>query len=260
MATAPRLPEDEAPLDPETLDRFLASMGSDMVLVGGQALAFWMQRYGVDAEQATISNDGDVLADVARAHDIARALKAAVVIPDQRALTSLVAQIRVPVRGGKVRNIDVLHLLYTVSGLRKSAEFTRRVQRRSVEVQWRSGSIRVMHPLDVLESRVQNAAGLLAEKGPHVLTQARWAVQVARAAVLRVARSREPGDERVGQLIQDVYQLAHSRPGRQLLKDHGIEVLDAIDVEALRKLVPPEQNDQLDRVEAARTKRRPGTA
>lgn len=257
MATTPRLPDDEAPFDPATLDQFLRSMGADMVLVGGQALAFWMQRYGIDAQRATISNDGDVLGDIAKAHDIAQRLKAALVIPDQNALTSLVAQIRVPVSGGKVRNIDVLHLLYTVSGLRKSGEFTRRVVRRSVEVQWRAGkSIRVMHPLDVLESRVQNAVGLLEEKGPHVLTQAVWAIQVARAGILRVAHAKEPGDERVGELLQDVYQLARSRPGRDLLKDHGIEVLDAIDLEALRGATGMEQSEQLERIDAARKKRR----
>jgi hypothetical protein len=257
MPTSPRLPDDEAPFDLETLDRFLSCMGPDMVLVGGQALAFWMQRFGIDAQQATVSNDGDVLGHVAKAHDIARALKAAIVVPDQNALTSLVAQIRVPVRGGKVRNIDVLHLLYTVSGLRKSAEFTKRVQARCVEVQWRPReTIRVMHPLDVLESRAQNAAGLLEEKGPHVLTQARWAIEVARAAILRVASAKDPGGERVGQLIQDVYRLAHSRPGRQLLKEHGIDLLEALDLQRLRQLTGAEHAEQLDVIEVARDKRR----
>lgn len=256
MTTSPRLPDDETPLDPGTLDRFLSSMGTDMVLVGGQALAFWMQRFGIDAQQATITNDGDVLGQVAKARDIAQALKAAVVVPDQNALTSLVAQIRVPVGSGKVRNVDVLHLLYTVGGLRKSTEFTRRVLARCVEVQWQAGkSIRVMHPLDVLESRIQNAAGLLEEKGPHVLTQARRAIEVAKAAILKVARAKDPGDERLGQLVQDVYRLACSRPGRMLLKDHGIDVLDAIDLEELRNATGAQHDEQLDRIEAARMKR-----
>ena len=254
MATAPQLPDDEEPLDAATLDRFLSSVGTDMVLVGGQALAFWMDRYGIDAQGAAISNDGDVLGQVARARELAQALKAAVLVPDPTALTSLVAQVRVPVRNGKVRNIDVLHLLYTVSGLRKSTEFTKQVMQRAVQAQWRGGkTIRVMHPLDVLESRVHNAAGLLQDKGPHVLTQARWAIAVARAAVLRVARSEQPGEERIGQLIQRVFKLARSRAGRQLLKDHGIDVLDAIAVDELRRAVP-EQEEQLGRIEAARTK------
>jgi hypothetical protein len=254
MATAPQLPGDEEPFDAATLDRFLSSMGPDMVLVGGQALAFWMDRYGIDAQGATISNDGDVLGHVTRARDLALALKATVLVPDPTALTCLVAQIRVPVRNGKVRNIDVLHLLYTVSGLRKSTEFTKQAMQHAVQAQWRDGkAIRVMHPLDVLESRVHNAAGLLQDKGPHVLTQARWAIAVARAAMLKVARADQPGEERIGQLIQRVFKLARSRAGRQLLKDHGIDVLDAIAIEELRRAVP-EQQEQLSRIEAARTK------
>lgn len=256
MATSPRLPDDEAPLDRRTLDRFLSSMGTDMVLVGGQALAFWMQRFGIDSEQATISNDGDVLGNVAKAHDIAQAMRAAIVVPDQNRLTSLVAQIRVPVAGGKVRNIDVLHKLYTVSGLRKSTEFTNRVLARCREVEWSpSKLIRVMHPMDVLESRAQNAVGLLEEKGPHVLTQARWSIEVAKSAILKVAQAADPGDERTGQLVQEVYRLAHSRPGVRLLKEHGIELLDAVDLQALRPLSRSEHSAQLDRLEAARWRR-----
>ena len=227
---------------------------------GGQALAFWMQRFGIDSQQATISNDGDVLGKVAKAHDIAQALKAAIVVPDQNTLTSLVAQIRVPVAGGKVRNIDVLHKLYTVSGLRKSTDFTNRVLARCREVEWSRGKlIRVMHPMDVLESRAQNAAGLLKEEGPHVLTQTRWAIEVAKTAILKVAQARDPGDERIGQLIQEVYRLAHSRPGLLLLKEHGIELLEAVDLKRLRSLVAPEHAVQLDRFEAALRQRRAGS-
>jgi len=252
VATAPQLPDDEEPFDSRTLDRFLSNVGDDMVLVGGQALAFWMDRYQIDAQGAAISNDGDVLGSLHEAQALAQALKAAVLVPNRDARTSLVAQVRIPVRHGKVRNIDVLHLLYTVGGLRKSSDFTRQVLQRAVRAQWRDGrSIRVMHPLDVLESRLHNAAGLLPDKGQHVLTQAQWAIAVAREALLRVARARQPGTERIGQLIQRVYKLARSRAGRKLRKDHGIDVLDAIAIEDLRRAVP-EQEEQLQRVEAAR--------
>ncbi|HEX6707824.1 MAG TPA: hypothetical protein VF169_23975 [Albitalea sp.] len=255
MGTAPRLPDDDAPLDAKTLDRFLSSMGTGMVLVGGQALAFWMDRYGIDPEGATISNDGDALGNVGKARDIARSLKAALVVPDRRALTSLIAQIRVPVGDGKARNIDVLHSVYTVGGPRKSATFTRRVVQRSVEAQWRDGkAIRVMHPLDVLESRVHNAAGLLREKGSHVLTQAVWAIEVARTAILKVARASDPGEERIGQMIQEVFRLADSQAGRRVLRDHGIEVLDAIDVDGLARAAPSVR-EQLLRVEVSWNRR-----
>jgi hypothetical protein len=234
-ATQPLLPEDEAPLDAATLDAFLEDMGTDMVLVGGQALAFWMDRYRITSAAASISNDGDALGNLERAQHIATHLRAALLTPDADALTSLVAQIRIPTgSAGKVRNIDVLHMLFTVSGLRKSREFTEAVWRESVEIEWKPGHhIRVMHPLHVLDSRVQNAVGLLESKGPHVVTQAIWAVDVARAAIRRVLR--QPGEsERLGTLIRQVHNLARSRAGRQVLRQHGIEVLDAVPIEEIR--------------------------
>ena len=237
--THPILPADEAPLDAATLETFLDSIGTEMVLVGGQALAFWMDRYGVLPDAAAVSNDGDALGPAERARYIATRLHATLLTPRPEALTSLVAQIRVPAGLGRtVRNIDVLHLLYTTGGLRKSREFTRSVWRDSVVIEWKPGRrIRVMHPLHVLDSRVQNAVGLLDTKGPHVVTQAAWAVDVAREAMLRVLRHAGES-ERLGAMVRQVHDLARSRAGRRILQEHGIEVLDAVPFEAIRKLAP----------------------
>ena len=101
MRTAPKLPDDEAPFDEATLDAFLRSMSADMVLVGGQALAFWMNRYGIRSDGAAISNDGDSLGNVRTARVLAQRLRATLVLPDAVALTSLVAQLRIPVAGGR---------------------------------------------------------------------------------------------------------------------------------------------------------------
>ena len=249
MATSPILPFDEVPLDAATIDLLLSNLGIDMVLVVGQALAFWMDRYGISPEGAAISNDGDVLGSMARAHDLAEAMRAKVITPPQKAMTSLVGQIQLPTGDGKVRNIDVLHKLFTVRGLKQSADFTRRVIRDSVKVEWRPGRfIRVMDPFDVLESRVQNAVGLFEDKGPHVLTQATWAIQVAKAVLLRLANHPDEGP-RLGRRIQGIYQLANSQPGKRLLKAHEIEVLVAVDVAELRNLAPSHAR-QLDKVEA----------
>ncbi|MBQ0942000.1 hypothetical protein KAK07_01495 [Ideonella sp. 4Y16] len=249
--TEPILADDEVPLDAATLNAFLQDMGTDMVLVGGQALAFWMDRYGVAPNAAAISNDGDALGSLERAQHIATSLRASLLTPDSDALTSLVAQIRIRTgSAGKVRNIDVLHLLFTVSGLRQSREFTQAVWRDSVEIEWTPGHrIRVMHPLHVLDSRVQNAVGLLESKGPHVVTQAIWAVDVAREAIRRVLR--QPSEnERLGSMIHQVHRLALSRGGRQILSQHGIEVLDAVPTDEIRAAAPVHE-PQLRAIEKA---------
>lgn len=255
MVTQPLLAPDEASFDAATVDLLLSNMGTDMVLVGGQALAFWMSRYGVQRGHAAISNDGDALGEVARAIALAKAIKARVELPDKASLTTIVAQLRLPAPDGKERNVDVLHKLYTVAGLKKSSIFTKRVIEDSVKVEWRPGRfIKVMEPFDVLESRAHNAVGLIDVKGPHVLTQGAWAVQVAREALLRIAAASGSTQDRLGNKIQRVYTLARSQVGRRLLTEHGIELLDAIDVHAL-KAASPSHGKQLDAVEKARAAR-----
>lgn len=254
MATQPVLPPDEAPLDEETVDLFLSNMGTDMVLVGGQALAFWMSRFGIDDGDVAISNDGDALGKVARAIDLAHAMKARIELPEKTSRTAIVAQLRIPTADGKERNIDVLHMLYTVAGLKKSSTFTKRVIEDSVEVEWRPGRfIRVMDPFDVLESRAQNAVGLFDEKGPHVLTQALWAIAVAREALLRTAADPASSD-RLGSKLQGIYTLARSQVGKRLLAEHQLELFDAVDLGALR-MASPAHAKQLDAIEKAQRER-----
>jgi hypothetical protein len=170
-------------------------------------------------------------------------------------LTSLIAQIRIRTPSGKAKNIDILHLLFTVNGLKSSGQFTRQVLRRSINVELMPGvEIRVMHPLDLLESRMHNAAGLVSDKGPHVITQARWAIQVAREAVLRSLASKQGGKDRVGAMVQFIYKLAHSQAGRRVLKDHGLEVLHSIPTDEIRN-AEPVFDLQLAKIVAALEKR-----
>lgn len=263
MVTQPLLAPDEASFDEATVDLLLSNMGTDMVLVGGQALAFWMSRYCVQRGDAAISNDGDALGEVARAIDLAKAIKARVELPSKASLTTIVAQLRLPAPDGKERNIDVLHKLYTLAGLKKSSVFTKRVIEDSVKVEWRPNRfIKVMDPFDLLESRAHNAVGLADVKGPHVLTQAAWAVQVAREALLRIAAAPGSTPDRLGDKVQRVYTLARSQVGRRLLAEHGIELLDAVDVQALKAASPSDgvQLHAVGKAWAARAGGRTGLA
>jgi hypothetical protein len=256
MPTTPVLPLDEAPLDEGTVDLFLTNMGTDMVLVGGQALAFWMSRFGIARNDVAVSNDGDALGQVSRAITLAHAMRARIELPEKTSRTAIVAQLRLTAPDNKERNIDVLHKLYTVAGLKKSSTFTKRVIEDSVTVEWKPGHlIRVMDPFDVLESRAQNAVGLFDDKGPHVVTQAAWAIQVAREALRRISVDPAPGD-RLGRKIQRIYTLARSNVGKRLLAEHGLELLDAIDIATL-EVVSPAHEKQFVAVLKARQARQP---
>ena len=258
MSTQPETPDDEEPLDAATIDRLLTSMGTDMVLVGGQALSFWMERYDISAGDALVTNDGDALGKLEKAREMAIELKAELLKPPASTGTSLVGQIRIPARGGKFGNVDVLRMLYTTSGLRKSSDFTAAVIEDSIEFEWKPGRyIRVMNPLDLLDSRVQNAAGLLDQKGPHVLAQARWAIEVVNVVLTKLAADEASARDGLGQKIQAVFKLSKSQAGRKLLAEHDIDVLDAIDIHSIRRHTSV-NNQQLDNIEKAIYKRQAG--
>ena len=101
MVTQPLLAPDEASFDEATVDLLLSNMGTDMVLVGGQALVFWVSRHGVQRSDEVISNDGDALGEVARAVDLAKAIKARVELPSKASLTTIVAQLSATGAGRK---------------------------------------------------------------------------------------------------------------------------------------------------------------
>ena len=89
----------EAATPPATIQKLLDTSGDDLVLVGGQALAFWVERYGIShqhPELPAISNDVDFLSKSAGDKELVRKLADAMhgqtIFPNRRALTALVGQ------------------------------------------------------------------------------------------------------------------------------------------------------------------------
>jgi hypothetical protein len=264
VATRPKVVGNETPMPRAQVERLLRAMPPATILVGGQALAFWMARYGllaVQDEEPAVTRNADLIGALEDARQLARALRGRLVVPHEDARTGIVARIHLPIPGtSKTYNIDVLHMLYAVGGLRKSSEFTRRASARAAVVSIPAvGQIRILHPMDVLASRVNNAAGRLPEKGAHVLTQARWAITAARHALLRIAQQ-SPNEERPGNLAQEIYRLACSSVGRMLFSEHGIEVADAVPMDELLRLDPAfgAQAEAMRRALAAQ-RREPGS-
>ena len=263
--TRPLVPVDESPVDRVVLSRILGLVSPQMILVGGQALAFWMLRFGIggragspDARLSGVTTDVDFLGSVEYALDLAHALNARFIASDKRAMTALVGQVRIPAASGLAYNVDILHQIFDIGGLAKSAAFTRRARSRASEVQLADArTIRILHPADVLASRIQNAAGLSEAKGPHVVTQARWSVKVARRAMERLARfGAQETTDRPGALAAEIYRLAISRAGRIVLQDHGIEVADAIPFGLLARKVDGFDEQARKMLESLRQKKR----
>lgn len=106
------------------------------------------------------------------------------------------------------------------------------VRERAVELRLPHVRLRVMHPLDVLKSRLDNLYGLTEKQNELGRAQLRAAIAVARAFLLEAARTenapraRRPATLRYASFIE---RLARSAAGRKVAARHGIHVADAIE-------------------------------
>jgi hypothetical protein len=150
-------PKTEAVTPPETIVRLLNAAGDDLVLVGGQALAFWLAEYDLVLHRndlPAITSDVDFLtqspADKAAVRRLAVVIKGQTLFPNHRALTALVGQAFLELSADEYLNVDVI---FKVIGLKAED-----VRKRAIKVAFGQGRspFLVMHPLDVLYSRLSN--------------------------------------------------------------------------------------------------------
>lgn len=222
----------EAVTPAAVMSALLDAAGDRAVLVGGQALGFWMAFYGLAVPEGipAISNDSDFLArsaaDTRLVSRLAKVIGGQVIIAHERALTAIVGQAVLDLSEEEVINVDVLH---RIIGLDAKA-----VRARAVSIAAQGVSFLVMHPLDVLRSRLANLHELREKQNDKGELQLRMAIAVAREHVLEQARAASPEAARSGRsaiqpLVSEIERMALEDAGRKVARRHGIHVADAID-------------------------------
>ncbi|SEF33701.1 hypothetical protein SAMN05518845_12575 [Variovorax sp. YR750] len=215
----------------ETVERLLAAAGEDMVLVGGQALAFWVLRYDLVVPEgvAAISSDTDFLvrsaADREAVHRMARVIHGRALFPSRRALTALVGQAVLDIDEDEFVNVDVIH---KVIGIAQKA-----IRARAVRATIGNASILVMHPLHVLLSRLTNLHVLTEKQTEKGVMQLQLAVDVGREFIRAISYQQQHLGSATRSPIQpyvsEVERMALTDAGRKVAKRFGIHVADAID-------------------------------
>lgn len=215
----------------EVLGKLLRAAGDDLVLVGGQSLAFWVHRYGLvlPGNVVAVSADTDFLApsaaDRAAVLRMAEALQGTTQFPSRRALTALVGQACLDISDDEFIHGDVV---FRVIGLSQEA-----LRKRAVRVEFDDASFVVMHPLDVLRSRLANLYQLAEKQNPKGVMQLALAIDVARQFLREEARvhprrathARSP----LQPFVSEIERLAREDTGRKVAKRFGLHVADAID-------------------------------
>jgi hypothetical protein len=206
--------------DTEEILRFC---DSEALLVGGQSLAFWALHYllqptGVLGEY--ITTDADFIGNQAVAKRLNRRLRWTLWLPRPDDATPQSAKLTQRVGPHGVKQID---FLYSIHGLDTEA-----VQKRGVAVQLKVGAtIRILHPLDVLESRLRNLQTLPSKQNPVGVAQARLAIQVVRAFIEDIIKSGE-NHKRLLQAVERVASLAHDKPLIDVFERYSLDPLEAV--------------------------------
>ena len=214
------------------LHRILALAGQDMVLIGGQALALWAAIYHVLPSASAITKDVDFIGSQADVKRIAAGIAGKATFPHERALTLLMGQVSKTLPGDNYVNIDVLFKVYgDVS--------TDAIKARAVNVGIEGVTIKVMHPLDMLQGRLENLYGIPEKQDEHGLAQLILAIEVVQKFLVAEATRTEdaaPARSIVLKHVSRIETMALSDAGRKVAQRFGVHVADAIEPAPLLRL------------------------
>ena len=218
----------EAPLSPEDVRTILSICSTRGLLVGGQALAFWADHLSVRRPAplaSQVTADADFIGDSALAKDLGKRLGWKTWIPAMDEVTPQTGKVTHRLAGGRVKQVD---FLAGVVGLA-----TKDLLRRAIEMEVPEiGRLKVIHPIDVLDSRIQNLHALPEKRTEAGIAQAILAVEVARTFIQQQVASR--GERQGLRLLERVAAIAGDIAAVRVFLLYGIDPLQAVPIEELR--------------------------
>lgn len=220
--------ETEAVLSPAEVRQILGLCSPEAVLVGGQALGFWADRYGVSRPPLlvpAVSADVDFIGGSALARKVGEALGWKWWVPALDDLTEQSGKVTYRMPDNSVKQVD---FLFAVAGLTTTDVIRRAIEMRVPEI----GTLRVMHPIDVLDSRIQNLLLIPRKRNEMGVAQAQLAILVVGAFIQDEIRTR--GERRALKLLERIVALAESPGAIRIFIAYGIDPLAAIPIEDFR--------------------------
>lgn len=220
--------DTEEPLTPEDVQKILSICSPRGLLVGGQALAFWADHLQVQRPANLLSGvtaDADFIGDAVLAKNLGKRLGWHTWIPALDDSTPQTGKVTHRTKGGGVKQVDFLS---GVVGLT-----TKDLARRAIELEVPDiGRLRVIHPIDVLDSRIQNLHLLAEKRNAAGIAQARLAVDVALEFIRREVATR---GERVGlKLLERIAEIAADIAAVRVFLLYGVDPLRAVPLEDFR--------------------------
>lgn len=218
-------PEDAALLIRET-------RSESTVLIGGQAVAFWIQYFGIPARQPALTDDIDYLGTRADARRASARLK----VP--HALRIATFDDNTP--NSAVLAVDLhdypqpvlIDYLAGIIGVDSKA-----IEKSAVVIEFEGEPLRVLHPLQLLQSKIWNLYRLEQKRTPQGVEQARLAIEIAAAFIERTRTTQRE----LLKAIEATGRFAATAPARFAAKTYGLDCLNAVPASVLREGALPEK-------------------
>jgi hypothetical protein len=217
----------EAELTPAEIEQILRVCGPHSLLVGGQALATWAVHYDIEPVgelSLAVTTDADFIGT----SNVAEGLQRSLGQPWMLRKGTLddaggqVAKVYAKVPGKGIKQVDFLSGIVGLD--------TEDVRRRASEITLADGiTVHLLHPLDVLESRLRNLDSLATKRNAIGVAQARLAVRVVRAFIENFM---DAGNDprKVRQAVKRVEKMALDARLSRVAFAYEIDVLAAVPV------------------------------
>jgi hypothetical protein len=221
----------QLPLSSDEIRQIIENCSAETVLVGGQALAIWSQVYRVPPPSelsSGISADIDFIGSLSEARTLGNALnrsggnwKLHPVTPGDS--TPQTAKLSLTVQDEGHKEIDFLWSIVGVD--------TDQAKDRAVEMTppGFTKGMKILHPLDVLASRLHNLADLPDKRDAHGVAQGRLAIRVVRAFIAQAHGSLK--EREVFPFVEEVRRIALNRKLQGVCHEHKFDVLSAVPIE-----------------------------
>jgi hypothetical protein len=223
--------------------------GDTVVLVGGQAVNYWLSYYRErDSTLAEIgvvtSDDVDFFGMSDAAARMASAIKGSTIATTSfdDAGSPNTAIVIFHDRHGRERRIDFLRLVHGLKSEKRIRDTAVVVELKDLQGQPTGIELRVLHPVLCLESRVHNTHTFTRYQTPRALRQARAAIACARGYVTELCDRNEI--RAAHRAIKVIGELAAHPAGSRVFKSFGLDVFEAIPlddrlgVDCLTKNIP----------------------
>jgi len=217
-------PEDAALLIGQT-------RSENTVLIGGQAVAFWIRHFNIQPQLPALTVDIDYLGTKTDARRVSARLKIRhklkIATFDDNTPSSAFLSVEMDGYPEPV----LIDYMASIIGVESNA-----IRKSAVVVEFRGEPLRVLHPLQLLQAKIWNLYRLDEKRTPEGIEQARLAIEIA-AAFIEQAKMHQ---RELLNAIEAIGKFAPTVPARFAADTYGLDCLKAVPASVLRQGVLPE--------------------